>query len=150
MSLKERINADIKKAMLAREKEKLTALRSIKAMILLAETEKGQEGELDESKELSLLSKAAKQRKESLEIYEKQDRPDLAATEKIELEVIQAYLPAMMNPEEVERRLKGLIQTLGISSTSEIGKLMGPAMKEMQGKADGKLIKDIATKLLTA
>ena len=150
MSLKERINQDIKKAMLAKEKEKLTALRSIKAMILMAETEKGHEGELDESRELTLLSKAAKQRKESIEIYEKQDRPDLSATEKVELEVIQAYLPSMMNAEEVERRLKGIIANLGVTSASEIGKVMGMAMKEMQGKADGKLINETAKRLLGA
>jgi len=149
MSLKDTINTDIKTAMLAKEKDKLKALRAIKAMILLAESEKGQEGELSPEKEFAILSRASKQRKESATIFAEQGRQDLADVEHQELEIIQQYLPSMMNDEEVERRLKGIIATSGFSSMADMGKLMGLAMKEMQGKADGKLISDTVKKLLS-
>jgi uncharacterized protein len=148
MSLKETINQDIKTAMLAKEKDTLRALRSIKAMILLAESEKGQEGELTKEKEFAILSKAAKQRKESVEIFTQQKREDLAAVEQLEYHIIKKYLPSMMTDEEVERRLKGIIETSGMSSMSDMGKVIGLAMKEMQGKAEGKLISDTVKKLL--
>lgn len=148
MSLKDKINQDIKTAMLAREKDQLKALRSIKAMILLAESEKGQTGELTQEKEFAILSKAAKQRKESAEIFTQQQREDLAATERLEYDIIKAYLPSMMTDEEVERRLKGIISTTDASGPSDMGKVMGMAMKEMQGKADGKLISDTVKRLL--
>lgn len=148
MSLKETINQEIKRAMLAREKDQLKALRSIKALILLAETQKGQEGELTPEKEISLLNKASKQRKESAEIFAAQNRPDLAEQELAELAVITQYLPAMMTPEEVERRMEGIIKSTGASGASDLGQVMGIAMKEMTGKADGKLINEMAKKLL--
>ena len=149
MSLKETINQDIKTAMLAREKDTLKALRAIKAMILLAESEKGQEGELSQEKEFAILSKAAKQRKESAEIFSQQNREDLASVERLEYDIIKTYLPSMMTDEEVERRLKGIIETSGMSSMSDMGKVMGLAMKEMQGKADGQLISNTVKKLLS-
>jgi uncharacterized protein len=148
MSLKERINQDIKSAMLAKQKERLTALRSIKAMILLAESEKGQEGELNEIQEFAILSKAAKQRKESADIFSAQNREDLASTERIELEVIQEYLPAMMSEAEVEEKIKAIITQVGASSLQDLGKVMGAAVKELQGKAEGKLINETVKKLL--
>ena len=148
MSLKERINQDIKSAMLAKQKERLTALRSIKAMILLAESEKGQEGELNEIQEFAILSKAAKQRKESADIFSAQNREDLASTERIELEVIQEYLPAMMSEAEVEEKIKAIISQVGASSLQDLGKVMGAAVKELQGKAEGKLINETVKKLL--
>lgn len=148
MSLKETINQEIKRAMLAREKDQLKALRSIKALILLAETQKGQEGELTPEKEISLLNKASKQRKESAEIFAAQNRPDLAEQELAELAVITQYLPAMMTPEEVERRMEGIVKATGASGASDLGQVMGIAMKEMTGKADGKLINEMAKKLL--
>lgn len=150
MSLKETINQEIKRAMLAREKDQLKALRSIKALILLAETQKGQEGELTPEKEISLLNKASKQRKESAEIFAAQNRPDLAEQELAELAVITQYLPAMMTPEEVERRMEGIVKATGASGASDLGQVMGIAMKEMTGKADGKLINEMAKKLLKA
>jgi uncharacterized protein len=149
MSLKERINNDIKTAMLAKEKEKLTALRSIKAMILLAETDKGSTGELSDVQEFALLSKAAKQRKESAEIFAQQGREDLASVERVELEVIQTYLPAMLSEAEIEAKLKEIITKVGANSAADLGKVMGMAVKELQGKADGKLINETAKKLLS-
>ncbi len=148
MSLKERINQDIKSAMLAKEKEKLIALRSIKSMILLAESEKGQEGELSQAQEFTILNKASKQRKESLEIYKQQNREDLAEVEKIELDVILAYLPAMLSTEEIEAKVKEIITLLGASSMQDLGKVMGVAVKEFQGKADGKIVSETVKKLL--
>lgn len=148
MSLKERINQDIKSAMLAKEKEKLIALRSIKSMILLAESEKGQEGELSQAQEFTILNKASKQRKESLEIYKQQNREDLAEVEKIELDVILAYLPAMLSTEEIEAKVKEIITLLGASSMQDLGKVMGVAVKEFQGKADGKMVSETVKKLL--
>lgn len=149
MSLKETINQDIKKAMLAKEKDQLKALRSIKALILLAESEKGQSGEITPEKEIALLNRAAKQRKESAEIFLAQDREDLALQESRELEIILRYLPAMMNEEEVKKRLQGIIKTTGASSLADLGKVMGFAMKEMTGKADGRMINEIAKELLS-
>ncbi len=148
MSLKERINQDIKSAMLAKEKEKLIALRSIKSMILLAESEKGQEGDLSQAQEFTILNKASKQRKESLEIYKQQNREDLAEVEKIELDVILTYLPAMLSTEEIEAKVKEIITLLGASSMQDLGKVMGVAVKEFQGKADGKLVSETVKKLL--
>ena len=148
MSLKERINQDIKSAMLAKQKERLSALRSIKAMILLAESEKGQEGELNDVQEFAILSKAAKQRKESADIFSAQNREDLASAERIELEVIQEYLPAMMSEAEVEEKIKAIIAQVGASSLQDLGKVMGAAVKALQGKTDGKLINETVKKLL--
>ena len=148
MSLKERINQDIKSAMLAKQKERLSALRSIKAMILLAESEKGQEGELNDVQEFAILSKAAKQRKESGDIFSAQNREDLASAERIELEVIQEYLAAMMSEAEVEEKIKAIIAQVGASSLQDLGKVMGAAVKALQGKTDGKLINETVKKLL--
>jgi len=149
MALKDTINQDIKSAMLAKEKDKLKALRAIKSLILLAETNKDSSGVLSEEQEIAILNKAAKQRKESAQIFSEQNRQDLADVELVELKYIQEYLPAMMTEEEVERRLKGIIENTGASSMSDMGKVMGMAMKEMTGKADGKLINDLVKKLLS-
>ena len=149
MSLKDTINSDIKQAMLAKRKDELTALRSIKSMILLAETEKGATGELSEEAELKLLSKAAKQRKESAEIYSKEGRQDLADEENIEYDVIARYLPEAMSEDEVKRELNEIIAELGASSPADMGKVMGIATKKFAGKADGKMIASIVRELLS-
>ncbi|HMP99283.1 MAG TPA: GatB/YqeY domain-containing protein [Cyclobacteriaceae bacterium] len=150
MSLKQRIEADIKAAMLAKQKEELTALRSIKSMILLAETEKGSSGELSEETENKLLMKAAKQRKESAEIFEKEGRKDLADKEMFEWQVISKYLPQQLTEDELRQALQALITELNVSSAKEMGKVMGMASKKFAGKADGKLIADIIKQLLPA
>src|SRR5690606_39711651 len=108
MNLKQTIEADIKQAMLAKDKDRLRALRGIKSMILLAETEKGAQGELSEDAEVKLLTKAAKQRKDSAEMYEKNGRHDLAETEKAELEVINSYLPKQLNEARSEEHTSEL------------------------------------------
>ncbi|MEM7298346.1 MAG: GatB/YqeY domain-containing protein [Bacteroidota bacterium] len=149
MSLKSTIEADIKQSMLNKDKDRLRALRAIKSMILLAETEKGGSGELTEDTEMKLLTKAAKQRRDSIEVFEQQGREDLAATEKSELEVIESFLPKQLSEEEVEAEVKNVINEVGASGPQDMGKVMGAATKKLAGQADGKLISAIARKLLS-
>ena len=150
MSLKTTIDNDIKKAMLARNKEELEALRSIKSMILLAETEKGVAAEISPETEGKLLMKAAKQRKESAEIFQKEGRQDLAQRENFQLDVINRYLPAQMSESEITDAVKGIIATVGAKGLQDMGKVMGAATKALAGKADGKIISEIVKKLLAA
>jgi uncharacterized protein YqeY len=148
MSLKTTIDNDIKRAMLAKNKEELEALRSIKSMILLAETEKGTVAELTPEAENKLLMKAAKQRKESAEIFHKEGRQDLAQKENAQLEVISRYLPKQLSADEVTAELKSIIAQVGAKGPQDMGKVMGTATKALAGKADGKVISDIVKRLL--
>ena len=148
MSLKQQIDNDIKKAMLEKNKDELTALRSIKSLILLAETEKGGSDTLAGDIENKLLMKAAKQRKESAEIFQKENREDLAKKELVELEVISRYLPKQLSEEEVSAEVKKIIEQVGAKTPQDMGKVMGVATKQLAGKADGKLISDLVKKLL--
>ena len=150
MSLRTTIDNDIKKAMLARNKEELDALRSIKAMILLSETEKGGSGDLAADVENKLLMKAAKQRKESAEIFQKEGRQDLAQRENQQLEIISRYLPKQLSEVEITTELRAIIAQTGAKGPQDMGKVMGLATKSLAGKADGKLISEIVKKLLTA
>jgi len=150
MSLRQQIDNDIKTAMLAKNKEELTALRSVKSLILLAETEKGSSGEISLDMENKLLMKAAKQRKESAEIFQKEGREDLAKKELFELEVISRYLPKQLSEEEVSTELKKVIEQVGAKGPQDMGKVMGVATKQLAGKADGKLISEIVKKLLAS
>src|SRR5690606_1223429 len=118
MSLKQRIEADIKQAMLAKDKARLQALRSIKSLILLAETEKGGTEGISEDTEMKLLTKAAKQRRESAEVYAKQQRPDLEEVELAELAVIEEYLPKQLDEGDLRIRLLEIIQRVGASGPS--------------------------------
>ena len=140
MSLKQQIDSDIKEAMKAKDKEQLKALRSIKSLILLAETEKGAKEELTEDAEMKLLTKAAKQRKESAETYASNGRQELADNELAELAIIEKYLPKQLSQEELELKLKEIINSVGAKGPSDMGKVMGAATKELAGKADGKAI----------
>ena len=149
MSLKQQIDGDIKNAMLAKEKDKLRALRAIKSMILLAETEKGGANELSGEVELKLLSKAVKQRKDSYDLFKEQGRDDLAKKEKDELDVINTYLPKQLSEEEVKQELQKIIQQVGASGPQDMGKVMGTATKALAGKADGKTISGLVKSLLT-
>lgn len=148
MSLKSTIESEIKKSMLAKDKDRLRALRAIKSQILLAETEKGGSSVLTEDTEMKLLIKAAKQRKDSIEVFEQQGRDDLAATEKSELLVIESFLPKQLTEAEVEAEVKQVIAETGASGPRDMGKVMGAATKKLAGKADGKLISALAKKLL--
>jgi uncharacterized protein YqeY len=150
MSLKVQIDGDIKKAMLAKNKEELEALRSIKSMILLAETEKGGAGDISSDIESKLLMKAAKQRKESADIFQQQNRQDLADRELFQLEVISRYLPKQLNEEQIKTAVQAIIQEVGAKGPQDMGKVMGVATKKLAGQADGKVISDLVKKLLTA
>lgn len=149
MSLEERIMQDLKTAMKAKDKSALRGLRAVKAAILLAKTD-GTGQELDEAKETKLLQKLVKQRKDSLEIYEKQGREDLAKTEREEIQIISKYLPAPLGAEELEKILKDIIEKTGATSMRDMGKVMGMASKQLGGKADGKTISGVVKKLLSA
>ncbi len=150
MSLKQQIDNDIKTAMLAKNKEELMALRSIKSLILLAETEKGVSTEISSETENKLLMKAAKQRKESAEIFSKEGRTDLASKELLELDVISRYLPKQLSEAEISVEVKKIIEQVGAKGPQDMGKVMGTATKQLAGKADGKLISDIVKKMLAS
>ena len=149
MSLKQQIEGDIKKAMLARQKDELMALRGIKSLILLAETEKGAQHALSQDQEMKLLMKAAKQRKDSAELYREKGRDELADKELLELEVINRYLPKQLSEEELRETLKALIAELGAAGPQDMGKVMGAATKKLAGKADGKTISTLVKAMLT-
>jgi uncharacterized protein len=148
MPLKERIEADMKQAMLQRNKDELTALRSIKSLILLAQTDKGGVKDLPEEEEMKLLTKAAKQRKESADIFQQQGRTDLAEKELKELEVINRYLPKQLSSEELEVQINNIIHQVGASGPQDMGKVLGIATKTLAGKADGKTISEKVRALL--
>lgn len=148
MSLKERIEADIRKAMLEKNKDDLRALRGIKSLILLAETEKGASGSLAADAEIKLLQKAAKQRQESMEIYRNSGRHDLEEAEKAELEVIQRYLPEQISDEELGEILRVIILETGASGMRDMGAVMGQATARLAGKADNKVLAAMVKQLL--
>lgn len=149
MSLKTQIDADIKDAMRAKDKDALLALRAIKSMILLEETKEGSNGALKEADEIQLLSKAAKQRRESARIYREQGRDELATKEEDEVAVIEKYLPKQLSEEELSEKLKSIISQVGASGPKDMGKVMGAASKALAGQADGKAIANMVKTLLT-
>ena len=149
MPLKAQIEKDIKQAMLSKDQDTLRALRSIKSQILLAETEKGASGDLSEEAEMKLLTKAAKQRRESMELFEKQNREDLAAKERSELEVIERYLPKPLSEDELRTEIERIIQAEGASGMQDMGRVMGQASQQLAGRADGKTISTVVKQLLT-
>ncbi len=138
-TFEERINADLKTAMKARDKARTRTIRAIKSAILLANTD-GSGNKVTEEKGTKILIKMAKQRKDALGIYEKQNRADLAEIEKAELAVISDYLPKAMTPAEIEAGVKAIIGEVGATSMRDMGKVMGIASKRFAGKADGKVI----------
>jgi uncharacterized protein YqeY len=148
MSLEEKINTDLKAAMMAKDQAVMRSLRGIKAAILNAKTEKGATGELTAEKEIQLLTKMVKQRKESIEIFEQQGRADLANTEKEEVAVIEKYLPAQMSESELREAIAKIISETGATSAKEMGKVMGAASKQLAGKADNKMVSQIVKELL--
>jgi uncharacterized protein len=148
MSLFEQINEDLKAAMKAQAKDKLEALRAIKAAFLLAKSEKGATAVLTADEELKIVQKLVKQRKESAEIYKTQNRDDLYQKEVTEAEVISSYLPAQLSEEELTKIIKEIIQKTGATSVKDMGKVMGAATKELSGKADGKAISSKVKELL--
>ncbi len=148
MTLKEQIDADIKKAMLAKNQGELLALRAIKSQILLAETEKGSKEELTSEIEVKLLAKGAKQRKEAAEVFAQQGRKDLEEKELMELAVIERYMPKQLSEDEVKAKLQAIIAKVGATGPGDMGKVMGAATKELAGLADGKVISTLVKNLL--
>lgn len=147
MTLEEKINADLKQAMLSKDEAGLRAIRAIKSAILLSKTEKDAK-ELDNDSEIKMLQKLVKQRRDALDIYAKENREDLAKKEREEILVIERYLPQQMNAEELKVLLKKIIEETGAKSPQDMGKVMGLASKQLAGKADGKTISVIVKELL--
>jgi len=140
MSLFDQISEDIKKAMLAKDKVALDALRGIKKEFLEAKTAKGSDGELHDDKALQILQKMVKQRKESAQMYTDANRPELAADELAQCAIIERYLPAMLSEEELSAALREIIAQVGATGPQDMGKVMGVATKQLAGKAEGKAI----------
>jgi uncharacterized protein YqeY len=139
----------MKEAMKAKNEAALRGLRAIKAAIIIAKTSEGAGGELKAEDETKLLQKLVKQRKDSLEIYQKQERPDLAQKELDEIAVIEKFLPAQMSDEQLRTELSALVAELGASSPADMGKVMGAATKQFAGKAEGKAISTAVKELLS-
>ncbi len=144
----EQINADIKTAMLAREKVALEALRGIKKEFLEAKTAKGGDGFLHDEQAVKIMQKMVKQRRETAEIYTQQSRPELAEKELAEAAVIEKYLPAQMSDAELEKIIAEIIAQVGASGPQDMGKVMGAATKKLAGKADGRVISEKVKALL--
>ncbi len=150
MSLFDQVNEGIKDAMKNKQEGRLRALRGIKAAFLLAKTEKGAEETLSEAKELQVLQKMMKQREESYATYTQQNRPELAAAEKEEMDVIASFLPQPMSPEELRAQVTAIISSLGATGMKDMGRVMGTASKQLAGKADGDKIAAIVKEILGA
>lgn len=146
MSLEEKINADLKTAMLKKDEAALRSLRAVKQVILLAKTSGS--GVVSNEDELKMLQKLVKQRKESIDIYKQQGRDDLAKTELEEIAVIEKYLPAQMSESEIRTALEIIITNVGANSPADMGKVMGVATKQLAGKADGKIISGLVKEIL--
>ena len=149
MSLEQKIMGDLKTAMLAKDEKALRSLRAIKAAILLAKTSEGAGGELKEDDEIKLLQKLVKQRKDSLEIFQQQNRTDLAQKEQEEIEIIEKFLPKQLSADELRSEVAAIITEVGASSPADMGKVMGAATKKLAGKADGKTISALVKELLS-
>ncbi|HIW87858.1 MAG TPA: GatB/YqeY domain-containing protein [Candidatus Onthomorpha intestinigallinarum] len=147
MTLEERINADIKQAMLAKDKKKLEALRAVKAAILLLKTN-GAGNEISEKEETACLQKLVKQRKEAAALYKEQNREDLYEEESYQQKIIEAYLPEQLSEEEITVKLKEIISQTGASSMKDMGKVMGMAQEAFAGKADNKLVSTLVKQML--
>lgn len=148
MSFAEKIDNDLRQAMLAREKEKLEAIRAVKTAFVLARSDKGAGSVLTEPEEIKIMQKLVKQRKESAAIYKDQNRKDLYDKEMIEAAVIEAYLPVQMNEAEIKKIVQRIITETSALGMKDMGKVMAAATKELAGKADGKIISGIVKELL--
>ncbi len=149
MSLEIKVNEQIKEAMKAKDEVALRTLRAIKSAIIIEKTAEGFSGEMTDATELKMLQKLAKQRRDSLTIFEQQNREDLAAKEREELAVIEKFLPAQMSAEELKAEISAIIAQVGATSAADMGKVMGVASKQLAGKADGKAISETVKAVLT-
>lgn len=147
MTLEEKIMEDLKTAMREKDEAGKRGIRAIKAALLLAKTD-GSGLEMTTEREIQILQKLVKQRRESVEIYEREKREDLAVTEREEIAVIEKYLPKPLSAEELEAAVRAIIAETGATTAKDLGKVMGVASKSLAGKADGKAISELAKKLL--
>lgn len=138
MGLDNNLAEQMKAAMKNKDKATLEALRGIKSAIMLAKTDKGKDATLTEEEELKILQRLKKQRQESMELYDQQGRQDLAEEERLQLHVIETFLPQPLTSEELEAELRSIIEEVGASGPSDMGKVMGVASKRLAGRADGK------------
>lgn len=150
MNLFDQISEDIKKAMLAREKVRLEALRGAKKEFLEAKTAKGANGELSDDAAMKILVKMVKQRKESARIYEENSRPELAENELAEAAVLEEYLPKQLSAEELEAEIRGIIAETGATGPREMGKVMGVATKRLAGRAEGRAVSETVKSILNS
>ncbi len=148
MALFDQINEDIRTAMLARDKERLEAVRNIKKVLLEAKTAKSGAEDLPDDEAIKAIAKLAKQGRDSAEIYSQQNRADLAAFEMAQVKIYDSYLPKQLSDEELTAAIRSIIAACGATSMKEMGKVMGIAVKELAGKVDGKLISDKVRSLL--
>lgn len=149
MSLEAQVMEKMKEAMKSKNEAMLRGLRAIKAEIIKAKTEPGAGGELTEEVSLKMLQKMVKSRKDSLQIFQEQNRTDLAQKEQEEIDLIQQFLPAQMTEEELIKQLKDIIAQVGAAGPQDLGKVMGIATKQFAGQADGKLVATLVKNLLT-
>ena len=150
MNLKSRIDEELKSAMRAKDRARLRTLRAIKTAFVLASSQKGASRDMDDSEALKILQKLAKQRKDSLEIYEREGREDLAVVEREELKIIEEFLPEAISEEELEKVLREVIESTGAKEPRDMGKVMGAATARLAGRADNKSIAALAKKLLSS
>lgn len=148
MSLELKVMDELKNAMRAKDEAGLRTLRAIKAAIIIEKTAEGATGEITEAMELKMLQKLAKQRKDSLDIFVKQNREDLAAKEREELAIIEKFLPQQMSADELKAAVSDIIAQVGATSAADMGKVMGVASKQLAGKTDGKAISEMVKTLL--
>lgn len=148
MNFLDQITADIKAAMLAKNKVALEALRGIKKELLEARSAKGGTDEISEEVKIKILQKMIKQRKDSAAMFTEQNREDLVEPELAQIKIIEPYLPAQLSEEEVEAVVKSIIEKVGATSMKDMGKVMGAATSELAGKAEGKVISSKVKALL--
>ncbi len=148
MALEDKVMEELKNAMRAKDEAALRTLRAIKAAIIIEKTSEGGDGTVSEAAESKMLQKMAKQRRDSLDIFEKQNRQDLAAKEREELAIIEKFLPKQMTAEELKAELTTIIAQVGAASPADMGKVMGIASKQLAGKTDGKAISEMVKQLL--
>ena len=148
MNLEQKVMADMKDAMKAKDEAGLRSLRAIKAAIIIAKTAEGAGGEIKEEEETRLLQKLVKQRRDSLEIFQKQNRPDLAQKEQEEIAIIEKFLPPQLSDEELRAEVQAVIAEVGATSAADMGKVMGAATKRLAGRADGKAVSAAVKELL--
>lgn len=148
MSLEIKVMDELKNAMRAKDEAALRTLRAIKAAIIIEKTAEGANGEINEATELKMLQKLAKQRRDSIDIFDKQNRKDLADKEREELAIIEKFLPQQMGADELKAAIAAIIEQVGAKTPADMGKVMGVASKQLAGKADGKTISETVKQLL--